>query len=447
LELFFENHKIDEFSQIVGIREIRIENWVWYLNNKRIFIRGVNYIPTQWLSEFNEKMLEKDLNLIENANINAIRVHGHINRKELYQECDKKGILVWQDFALQWSYSKADSFIAKAVVQIREMVWYLMSHPSIVVWCCHNEPSDNLKKLTPFLYHALKSTDTSRHIEMSSDLETHPYPGWYYGDYHEFSGLPCSPMITEFGAQALPNKESLMKFIPEKKMWPPDWKFWAYHDFRYEQTFNVAEIDLGNSIDEFIKNSQDYQAELLKYSIENYRRAKHNPTAGLFQFMFVDCWPSITWSVLDYYRKPKKGYEILKRAYQPVLVSLQVKRGPIIGSTINNDGTVQMFAFWDPRQAVWITNDLYKEFKNCILKIEIVNKSDKSYGEKKFKIDILPDSSKVVWHPKRFEKAIKFKKPLRAGKYFVKLTVYEKNKKILSRNYTEIRLMRSENSV
>ena len=24
--------------------------------------------------------------------------------------------------------------------------------------------------------------------------------------------------------------------------------------------------------------------------------------------MFVDDWPSITWSVLDYYRRPKRGY-------------------------------------------------------------------------------------------------------------------------------------------
>ncbi|GAH09531.1 unnamed protein product, partial [marine sediment metagenome] len=51
---------------------------------------------------------------------------------------------------------------------------------------------------------------------------------------------------------------------------------WAYHDFQYEPTFNVAKIDMGSSLEEFIENSQDYQAKLLKYAIENYRKNKYS---------------------------------------------------------------------------------------------------------------------------------------------------------------------------
>ncbi|MBP7652941.1 beta-galactosidase, partial [Candidatus Dependentiae bacterium] len=364
MQLYICGKLIDSFSQVFGIREIEIKEWVWFLNGKRIFIRGVNFIPTQWLSEYTNEKIKKDIKLLLNANVNAIRVHAHVNRKELYSECDKNGIIVWQDFALQWSYADDNDFIAKSVVQIREMAFYLMNHPSIVVWCCHNEPSGNKNKLTPILYAALKSIDAWRHIEMASELETHPYPGWYYGHYSEFAGLPCAPMITEFGAQALPAISSIKKFIPENKIWPPDWEFWGYHNFRYEQTFNVAKIQIGTNIEEFIKNSQEYQANLIKFAIENYRRAKHKPITGLFQFMFVDCWPSITWSVVDYFRLPKKGYESLKSAYQPVLVSLAVKREPLVASIKNKNGINEMFAFWDPRQSIWITNDTYNRYND-----------------------------------------------------------------------------------
>jgi len=43
--------------------------------------------------------------------------------------------------------------------------------------------------------------------------------------------------------------------------------------------------------------------------------------SGIFQFDFTDPWPAITWSVLDYWRKPKPAFDGLRRAMQPVLPS------------------------------------------------------------------------------------------------------------------------------
>lgn len=67
------------------------------------------------------------------------------------------------------------------------------------------------------------------------------------------------------------------------------------------------------------------QADLLKFAIENYRRHKGKITS-LFQFMLVDCWPGITWSVLDYNRQPKKDYWALKQSYEPLLVTVEMQR-------------------------------------------------------------------------------------------------------------------------
>jgi len=318
---------LDSLRERVGIRQVEITpDWEWHLNGRRIFPRGTNIIPTQWLSEYTPERIAEDIHLLRQANVNAIRVHAHVNRSELYAACDEAGILVWQDFALQWSYDGSDEFAARACRQIGEMVRHLYNHPSIAVWCCHNEPSVNRHTLDPVIVQAARAADPTRYVDIASDFRFHPYPGWYYGDYREFSGLPGAPFVSEFGAQALPGMDSLSQMLPPEQLWPPDWKAWAYHDFQYDQTFHVASIPSGNSLEEFVHNSQQYQARLLQYAVERYRKARFHPVTGIFQFMFVDCWPAITWSVLDYWRRPKAGYAALQRAYQPVLVMIDHAR-------------------------------------------------------------------------------------------------------------------------
>jgi beta-mannosidase len=169
---------LDESSMQFGIREIKIDQkWNWYLNGERFFPRGTNIIPTQWLSEYNNQMIDQDIKMLKEANVNAVRVHAHITRQEFYYACDKAGILVWQDFPLQWSYEETDEFAQNAVSQIEDMIEQLFNHPSISVWCCHNEPSTNRYTLDPLLYSTVKAKDSTRYIDIASDFAYHPYPG------------------------------------------------------------------------------------------------------------------------------------------------------------------------------------------------------------------------------------------------------------------------------
>ena len=78
----------------------------------------------------------------------------------------------------------------------------------------------------------------------------------------------------------------------------------------------------GESVTELIANTQRYQAELLQFAAESYRRQKHAPVGAIFQFMFNECWPSANFGIVDYWRRPKPGFAALARAYQPVLPSI-----------------------------------------------------------------------------------------------------------------------------
>lgn len=424
-----EGECLEESSVQFGIREIKIDDkWNWYLNGKRFFPRGTNFIPTQWLSEYNNEMISRDIKMLKEANVNAVRVHAHVNRQEFYDACDEAGILVWQDFPLQWSYEETDEFAQDAVSQIEDMIDQFYNHPSICVWCCQNEPSVNRHTLDPLLYMTTKSKDSTRYIDIASDFAYHPYSGWYTSHYFEFHSLPAAPFINEFGAQALPNIETMREMMKEDELWPPKWLVWAYHDFQYEPTFNVAQIDMGNSLKEFIENSQNYQAKLLKYAIENYRKNKYSKVTGIFQFMFVDNWNAITWSVVDYFRRPKKGYDVLKTVYQPVLIGMDLEREKI---SLN-----EIISFSD----IWIVNDTLDKYESTYAEICLF-KDKEIVIEKKIEIGCIPsDTVKHFSNPHLSEELMNLNLTEK-GKYVIKIELIDNTDNIISKNSYKIEVV------
>ncbi|GFP36175.1 beta-mannosidase, partial [Candidatus Hakubella thermalkaliphila] len=83
--------------------------------------------------------VDRVLDMMREANLNAVRVHAHVEPKEFYCSADRYGLLVWQDFPLQWGYTNDEEFSCRAVRQLEDMIELLYNHPSIAVWCIHNE--------------------------------------------------------------------------------------------------------------------------------------------------------------------------------------------------------------------------------------------------------------------------------------------------------------------
>ncbi|HEY2730623.1 MAG TPA: glycoside hydrolase family 2 TIM barrel-domain containing protein [Polyangia bacterium] len=323
-----------------GVRSIsRDANWVVRLNGQRIYARGSNYIATQWLSQADRAFYERDLRLVVGANLNSLRVHAHLERPELYDVADELGVMIWQDFPLQWGYTDEAPFRAEAKRQAADMLDRYFDHPSIIVWCMHNESPHSMtwmkKKdsqqnatLDEELLAVARQGDPARIAHADSGAgDGHSYTGWYVSQIGDLPrALPEERYVTEFGAQGLPALETLKTMFDEQTLWPDtplDWEAWKFADFQPEQTFNVAKVKMGKTIQEFIAASQRYQANLIRFQAEIFRRAKWTKNTGLYQFMFVDDWPSITWSVVDYYRRPKLAYGTLRDSMQRLLPSIE----------------------------------------------------------------------------------------------------------------------------
>ncbi len=326
------------------------------VNGRSVFLRGTNYIPGQYLASLTREALSGDLDMMAEAHINAIRVHAHVTTPLFYTLADERGFLVWQDAPLQWGYSDSDAFAVEAASQVSRMVSLLYNHPSVFFWAGMNEAPfssdwmhwkypdydpDQNRKLERAVRAALERADISRPFESNSHPSEHAWHGWYAGTYKEFARPTPHSVITEFGAQAVPEVATLRTFLRADQLWPivgKNLETWEYHDFQLRELRDIAKVPLGARVEDLVRNSQAYQARLTQFAVENLRRQKWQPVTAIFQFMFVEHWASMNWGVVDYLKRPKAGYQALARAYQPVLpIAFSVPQGAL-GVSIINDG-------------------------------------------------------------------------------------------------------------
>jgi beta-mannosidase len=325
---------------------------------------GSNQGPTRMqLGEATPGELARDVQLALEANLDLLRLHAHVSRPEVYDAADAAGLLLWQDFPLQWGY--AFGVRKPAVRQARAMVDELGHHPSIVLWCAHNEPlavdiapgaplttraklrlgrsmlfpTWNKNVLDRSITRALHRADPSRTVDPHSGVlpglgstgtDTHFYYGWYHGALDGLAGaLRAFPrlarFVTEYGAQAVPASAEFMK--PER--WPKlDWDHLFAHHACQNKIFDrhVPPSDYA-TFDEWRAATQAYQSALVQLQTEDLRRIKYAPTGGFCHFCFADGHPAVTWSVLDYERVEKSGYATLRDACRRVLPMVEPREG------------------------------------------------------------------------------------------------------------------------
>jgi beta-mannosidase len=402
LRLWQGSRVVAQSEAVFGFRTFRVDpaTQAWFINEQRLFIKGTNYIPTQWLSEMRRADYERDVSMMLQTHVNAVRVHAHVGAREFYRVCDEMGLLVMQDFPLQWGYEDSPTFLAQAQRQLHDMQTQWYNHASVVVWSLHNEPpwdadwmkwkySDyqpqQNKILDQVLWRQARAADGTREVRLHSSTAEHPWLGWYSGHQRDYAKPTQQAWITEFGAQALPILSSLQKIFAPSDLWPQNdsaWEKWAYHNFQQRETFEIAKIPKGNTIQEFIANTQNYQADLNKLAAESYRRQRYQPVTAVFQFMWVENWPSVNWGVLDYWRVPKPGYYALQAAFAPVLVHAHWDQAP---------STKHPWSF-----AVHLTNDTWQAYTGLRYQMILVDQAQQTVWQHTALVDAAPDSGQQV---------------------------------------------------
>lgn len=137
---------IYEKESSFGVREITIDttdhNFVLKLNGVPIVLKIIDYVP---LNIFQEEISEDNYtNAVSDfveANINMVHIleEGIYERGFLYNECDKKGVLVWQDFMLPYKiFDNSEKFYENVEKEIVDVLKSLRNHPSVAFYSGQN---------------------------------------------------------------------------------------------------------------------------------------------------------------------------------------------------------------------------------------------------------------------------------------------------------------------
>lgn len=337
-----------------GIRTIARRGDRFYVNGKPVFLRGTNIYANLFLSEFRRPQYERDLALIRQMNVNAIRVHCHFENPEFYELADEQGFLIWQDFLEAW-YPHDTDFSRHAAKLFDRHIRMVRNHASVFAWAPSDEEDfENYRDLSKHLAARPALLDPQdRWVQRSTGRygDTHLYYGWYSGSIWDYRRMTAN-LVTELGATALPAEESLAKFLPGK--WPiPDYaEDWRFHRLQIPEAENAWGDLRKLTVSRAVEVSQSYAARLFQIALERSRRRKEEGAGGIFHFFAIDMWPSVTMSAVDFYRVPSKVHATVARSFAPVAVSIDFDR-----------------AEWKPgetvRVALWAINDLHREVPNA----------------------------------------------------------------------------------
>ncbi|HEY6394388.1 MAG TPA: glycoside hydrolase family 2 TIM barrel-domain containing protein, partial [Candidatus Binataceae bacterium] len=380
--VFVDSALSDAHSAEFGLRDARVEGDPkrMVLNGRSIFVQAANYIPRQHFAAVDADFYRRDMRLAAAAHLNSFGVHGHLQCPACYQAADREGILIFQDFALQWHYDSGrktnPGFIDLACRQIAEMAYTYWNHPSVVYWACHNEPTAmfipdrepdaeldaNNQILDEALERSLRQVEPIRHVHRASGIgdDLHMYDGSLSGGDLYRARKRKSWFVSEYGFWTLGPAAHRWN----DQGWPPDdfqMKNWLSRLSFAPATMIFAGLpERYPSFDAWRRASEAYGAFLAKYQTEWMRLNRGAPFHAIRWHFFVDWWGWAGGGLLDVDRNPKATYTALKDAMRPVLVATSLsntvfapgaKREFPIGAVNETRSTARLDVKWRWRRA------------------------------------------------------------------------------------------------
>ena len=377
---------VDNVTRRLGFRHLELvqtpdstgESFAFHVNGARVWARGFNWIPADVLPErvTSEKVRALILDVVATG-ANMLRVWGGgvVESDDFFDACDELGILVWQDFSFACAaYPEDDEQAARVTREVEDAVERVGYRPSLALWCGCNEnlwghedwgwkdalgedgpwgarlyfdviPSalSRLDPRRPYVPGSPFSTDPSAHPNDPTMGTTHHWDTWNDIDYAEFDSK-YSRFASEFGWQApasWPTLATALGGAPEGANDPRIVRLQkAYQGM--ESLSRGIKSHLGHLPDDgphWYAAAQLVQARALRASIGRFR-SLHDTCSGALWWQFDDCWPALSWSVVDVAGRRKLAWYAAAEVMAPRAI-LATAEGSSSGLTLVNDSPTQ----------------------------------------------------------------------------------------------------------
>ena len=344
------------------------KSFYFVVNGKPMFAKGANFIPDDaMLPNVTPERYKRIFEDVKAANMNMLRVWGGgiYEDDEFYDEADRNGILIWQDFIFAFSsYPHDPLFVGRVKSEAEYNIKRLRGHASLAMWCGNNEIYEAMRYwgwqrkysaeafaemergynvlFLELLPQMVERLDGTRFYMHSSPYEANwgRPDSWKIGDSHNWGtwhgrkpfesfDTDVPRFMSEYGFQAFPEMKTIRTFAEEK-------------DFELESPVMNAhqKADIGNALikqtmglyykvpekfEDLVYVGLVLQGQGMRHGIEAHRRNRPYCMGSLF-WQLNDSWPVVSWSGIDYYGNWKALMYQSKRAFAPILINA-IKEG------------------------------------------------------------------------------------------------------------------------
>ena len=204
MEIYNEVGELQEvIPQKVGFRRFEMKDGIMTLNGKRIVFKGVNRHEFSSVSgrHVSEEELRKDLKIMKQNNINAIRTCHYPDASLIYELCDEYGIYMidetnleshgsWDtaEFTKDYTYvvpHDKPEWLDMMLDRANSMYQRDKNHAAILIWSCGNESfgGKDIFEMSQFFHKAdptrlvhYEGVCHDRRYNDTSDMESQMYP-------------------------------------------------------------------------------------------------------------------------------------------------------------------------------------------------------------------------------------------------------------------------------
>ena len=136
--------------------------------------------------------------------------------------------------------------------------------------------------------------------------------------------------ITEIGFQSYPSMKTLREYIAEKDLTPYSDVMFAHQKcFKGNETIELymtRDYIVPEKFEDYVYLSQVQAGEIMRYTVE-YQRRNSDYNRGVILWQLNDCWPVVSWSGIDYKGRWKAEQYFIRKFYDPLMISCEVKDG------------------------------------------------------------------------------------------------------------------------
>ena len=196
-------HLLEVIPQNIGFREFRMDDGLMKLNGKRIVFKGTNRHEFDCYSgrAADPAEIEKDIIIMKQHNINALRCSHYPNSSYIYELCDRYGLYVIDETNLEthgsWMRNGKCDIVEETLPNDHEewqdiildraksMLERDKNHAAILIWSCGNEScggkdlyvmSEYFRQADPTRLVHYENIFWDRRYNGTSDMESQMYP-------------------------------------------------------------------------------------------------------------------------------------------------------------------------------------------------------------------------------------------------------------------------------